>query len=716
MERRGPLSILIIALSAAIFLPGAAKGSTVAADALGSFGDEHIVFPHYSSADRATPSATVGAVGDVDADGLEDTAMVLDSFERSYPSSVWVNFSEPGLPSTRAAGQPGWRGFQVVGDHFWSAVTGLGDVNGDGLGEVVVQHYQGISVVFGRVDGQSVDVSSLGNDGFRINNVSLGTGRGFGHVSGGIAMQNSTIRAVGDQSGDGRPDLAVRDRGSAKVVFSPLSPAGATVDADNLGLGGYELDSQGGEDVFVDRLGDLNGDGRVDLAVMWDGGGAGVLAPGPGAKVNLAEVAEAGTGFELTLPDARLENAITLGDQNGDGVRELAFVVVGWERQRTLVVPNSPPLGSERTIAEPLGSAGFSAGIYDGNVNDVGDQDGDGRSDVSFSDVVRFSGDGSFNGGGILAVNPPGIGGSIFIRSGMLVGSVADRNADGRRELIAAHAAPYHHDPPYEATWQLDIFMSAPKPVPETMDPPVIGEGDALNFAGTFSTSTTGNTRTLAARASVAITDSRGRTVSVAAPEAVSANGLRTRAEVEVDPAAAGLVAGASYRYRMLLENGRGLVGVSPETSFVFRGEGSGPSPTPPDGRSADPRLPAQAGPSPGRAVGVLTGTLRRDRLVGSAGRDVIRGLAGNDLIKGMGGADRLEGGSGNDRIFGGTGADRLIGGKGRDLLDAGSGADVVNARDGRRDRVRCGAGRDRVRADAHDSVRGCERVSRSRP
>lgn len=711
MTRWVILGLFVLGLGAGIG-PGVANGA-VAVDALGALGDEHIIFPHYSSPDRANPSATVGSVGDVDADGLEDTAIVLDSFEESYPSRVWVNFSEPGLPSTRAAGQPGWRGFQVVGDHFWSAVAGLGDVNGDGLGEIVVQGYTGTNVVFGRRDGQAVDVSELGSDGFRIINVNHGTGRGFGHVSWGSAYTNSTIRAVGDQSGDGRPDLAMRDGRSVKVIYSPLNPAGATVDADNLGAGGYELIA-GDLDVFVDRLGDLNGDGRMDLAAMWDGGGAGVLAPGPGAKVDLSKVAEAGTGFELELPDARLENGITLGDQNGDGVRELAFVVVGWERQRTLVVANSPPLGSERTVTEPLGAAGFSDAIYDGNVNDVGDQDGDGRSDVSFSDVVRFSGDGSFNRGVSLGVDLTGIGGSIFISSGMLVGSVADRNADGRRELIAVHAAPYHDDPPYESTWLMDIFVSAPQPVSETIEPPVIGGEGTIGFAGTFLTSPTGDTRSLGARALVALTDERGRSFSVAAPESISANRVRTRAEVKVAANSPGLVHGASYRYQLLLENGRGLVGASPEKSFVYSGPSSS-SPTWSTPPPAGSRGAARPGPRPGGKVSVLTGTSRRDRLVGGRGRDLIRGLAGNDLIRGLAGADRLHGAGGNDRVFGGTGADRLTGGKGRDYLDAGPGTDYIDSRDGTRDRVRCGTGSDRVRADARDSLRGCERVRRSR-
>jgi hypothetical protein len=44
--------------------------------------------------------------------------------------------------------------------------------------------------------------------------------------------------------------------------------------------------------------------------------------------------------------------------------------------------------------------------------------------------------------------------------------------------------------------------------------------------------------------------------------------------------------------------------------------------------------------------------------------------------------------------------------------VDAGAGDDRVDVRDGAHDRVRCESGRDTVRADAVDTLIGCEKTT----
>jgi hypothetical protein len=146
------------------------------------------------------------------------------------------------------------------------------------------------------------------------------------------------------------------------------------------------------------------------------------------------------------------------------------------------------------------------------------------------------------------------------------------------------------------------------------------------------------------------------------------------------------------YDFRLLLENGWGLVGASRTQRFTYRPSGG----TQPGG------LVATSAPAKAKRR-LFVGTRRSDRLVGTDGPDELRGLAGSDHINGRGGDDRLSGGAGNDHLAGGRGADRLLGG---------SGNDVLSARDGRRDTVDCGKGR-RDRAIVDDRVRACERVSR---
>lgn len=103
------------------------------------------------------------------------------------------------------------------------------------------------------------------------------------------------------------------------------------------------------------------------------------------------------------------------------------------------------------------------------------------------------------------------------------------------------------------------------------------------------------------------------------------------------------------------------------------------------------------------------------DCLFGNRDDDALRGGRGDDRLNGGGGHDSLNGGRGKDRVVGRRGDDRLAGNAGGDKIRAGRGDDRIDAAGGGHDIVSCGQGRDRVRADAGDSLAGCEDVERSR-
>jgi Ca2+-binding RTX toxin-like protein len=107
-----------------------------------------------------------------------------------------------------------------------------------------------------------------------------------------------------------------------------------------------------------------------------------------------------------------------------------------------------------------------------------------------------------------------------------------------------------------------------------------------------------------------------------------------------------------------------------------------------------------------------VSGNAGNDRVDGNAGNDALNGASGNDRLTGGTGDDSLSGGIGSDVLTGGSGRDRLSGGAGRDRVSGNAGNDRINVRGGGRDRVNCGAGRDVVSADRTDVVaRNCERV-----
>jgi hypothetical protein len=118
----------------------------------------------------------------------------------------------------------------------------------------------------------------------------------------------------------------------------------------------------------------------------------------------------------------------------------------------------------------------------------------------------------------------------------------------------------------------------------------------------------------------------------------------------------------------------------------------------------------------------LLKGQGADDCLEGGTGDDVLDGGDGNDRLAGSSGRDRLSGGTGDDKLTGGKGNDRLTGGpgndtfspgSGRDVVDAGGGNDTINSVDGVKETIECGAGKDTVRADKHDRLKHCEKVTR---
>jgi hypothetical protein len=720
--RRVVMVLAVVVGLLAVFVSGAGAFPP-ALDAFGPDGDQHVAFPVFHSAQHLPPTTSVVDVGDVDGDAADDVALILDSWDSESTPAVWI--TSAASPPRSEAGKPGWRGWRIISGGFTGAMAGLGDVNGDGIGEVAVAvRYGEIDVVFGRADGATVDLRDLGDDGFRIidPDVLLGDGGG-GNSCCGVITGNARIVSAGDQNGDGRPDLAWATDSGATVAYTPATPAGATVDATALGSGGFRLAAGAlpGTDVTtVGNLGDLDGDGRDDLALAWterlgvpgplagsDSYAAAAASPGPGVSVDLRTAPAAGTGFLLRDANSFLEYATTIGDRNGDGRSDLILARVQDSPlgSRDGLVAYTPPLGSVRELHPLDPTFGQAEPLNSSTVFDAGDQDGDGVTDVGQPQGVRHSSAPVVSDSYLSA---PAHGGVAYVANGFLVGSVADRNGDGRRELLVARADPWDDETPgaYAAGWRLETYLSAPVPVAGPIQPPLLS-GQGGSFAASFTLAPAPGVTALPAQAGVEVSFPGGFVLDQRDQTVYDATAGRIDVAIPVSsPREHPFVEGETYTYRSYLETSRGAVAWSAPGSFVFH------SASTPGGLFAPHSAPAQpagaagkAPPAPARGRHVLLGTGRRDVLVGTPQADVLRGLAGDDELRGRRGADRLEGGSGRDR---------LVGGPGRDVVLGGTGEDDIDVRDGQRDTVRCGAGRDRVRADRNDRVSGCERIRRS--
>ena len=235
------------------------------------------------------------------------------------------------------------------GDSSGFAVSAAGDVNGDGIGDVLVGAFRadpnnrgsaGASyVVFGRDTGPfpaSLELSDLdGTNGFRLD--------GAAGDRSGIA-----VSSAGDVNGDGLADLLIgadgespnRDRpGASYVVFGrDTGPFPATFDLSSLdGTNGFRLNGVAAGERSGSRVsaaGDVNGDGLADFLI-------GAFAAGPNGAFSGASYVVFGrdTRFPATL--GRLSsldgtngfrvNGVAAGDYSGFAV-SAAGDVNGWGR------------------------------------------------------------------------------------------------------------------------------------------------------------------------------------------------------------------------------------------------------------------------------------------------------------------------------------------------------------------------------------------------
>jgi hypothetical protein len=205
------------------------KGSTASVD-LADLGTGGYRIDGASAGDLT--GASVAGAGDVDGDGRADVilgALSADADLRTDSGSAYVVFGKASSATVDLAGL-GAGGFRIdgaaAGDAAGGSVAGAGDVNGDGRSDVIVGSLfadkngrigsGSAYVVSGTAATSPVDLSALGDGGFRIDGAAAGDGAG--RVSG-----------AGDVDGDGRPDVLVGapnadgngrpDSGSAYVVF-----------------------------------------------------------------------------------------------------------------------------------------------------------------------------------------------------------------------------------------------------------------------------------------------------------------------------------------------------------------------------------------------------------------------------------------------------------------------------------------------------------------
>lgn len=564
----------------------------------------------------------VSAAGDVNGDGIDDLIVGAMQGDNGGVNAgeAYVIFGRAGATrgnidlTTLAAAD----GFTIIGDidgdNLGRDVSDAGDINGDGIDDIIISAQGGDDggngageayVIYGRAGATraDIDLSALtAADGFVIQGDLAGDGlRG--------------VSAAGDINGDGIDDLIVgspladnggTSSGAAYVIFGTSNATRSNIDlsalaaADGFTIVGENIGGQLG--LEVTNVGDVNADGIDDVIIgAWAGGTgtAWVIFGKTGATrgtINLAALSPS-DGFAIRGINASDQTGLSVsgGDVNGDGINDLVIGV---------------PFGdaSGRTNAGDVYIVFGQAGATRATVN---------LASLGATEGVVITGDASSDRFGF-RVSTADINNDGY--ADILVGSPTGANGGtqaGEANIIWGRAV--FRNTIAGTTGADTLTGTAANDVLRGLD-----GNDVLNGGAGADTMEGG------VGDDVYVVDDAGDTVTENASEGTD------RVETNL----------AAYTLTANVEN----------LEYTGTGDFTG------------------------------TGNGQANHIVGAAGNDTLSGGDGDDTLGGEDGDDILNGGDGNDRLIGGVdgiGADTLNGGAGNDFLVVDNVGDVANGGDG---------------------------------
>jgi Ca2+-binding RTX toxin-like protein len=644
---------------------------------------------------------SVSTVGDVNGDGFADIIVEAPGagLNGQYAGAAYVIFGRAGEfeANLNLSSLDGTNGFQISGAAEFDSleiVSAAGDVNGDGLADVILKAPEAnangsdsgaVYVVFGRSGGFAADlnVGSLdGTNGYRISGEAAGDNAGW------------SVSVGGDFNGDGYDDIILgapyadpnsrTDGGTAYVVFGKAAGFGSNLNLAALnGKNGFQINGEGRLDNAswsVALTSDVNGDGFDDIIVgapygdekfKTDCGAAYVIfgkAGGFDANLNLSAL-NGKNGFQIIGEEAYDYVGFSIsamGDVNGDGLADICV-------EAREADPNGRRnAGASYIIFGKEGGQGANL-----NLADLNGKNGfqiSGESEFDYATDVSVAGD--INGDGIddLIIGAPfadprgstsGAAYVVFGKKGFFPSEIDLRDLDGRNGFQITGAAKYDEaGTSVSAAGDVngdgydDILVGA-----HGTDLTDYDEGTAYIIFGKQTVATSGRDKLTGTNGHETISGMAGDDVLI---------GRGGNDRLEAGTGTDTLIGGRGNDTYVIdggdtiIENtGEGTDTVEIQFTYTL---------------GADLEDLVLTG---SRAVSG-TGNVLANSITGNAANNRLSGMGGSDRLAGVSGSDLLDGGQGNDRLDGGVGADSLFGGAGRDTLDGGPGADRLTGGEGK--------------------------------
>jgi hypothetical protein len=329
---------------------------------------------------------SVSSAGDINNDGITDI-IIGASGANSTTGKTYVVFGKASGWSTPISLSTlnGADGFQLDGvsanDYSGYSVSAAGDINGDGIGDILIGAYgtspgAGIYnvgqtyVIFGKASAWTtpISLSTLnGTSGFRLDGVSA------------YDYSGRSVNAAGDVNNDGIADILIgayyanSGAGKTYVVFGKSSGWTSPISLSALnGANGFSLNGVAGDysGRSVNAAGDVNNDGIADIIIgayraNSEAGKTYVVfgkASGWASSISLSTL-NGTNGFALNgvyIGEVVGFSVSSAGDVNNDGIADIIMggYNAGSQSGRTYVVfGDSPPVLASNALVIGAGCA-----------------------------------------------------------------------------------------------------------------------------------------------------------------------------------------------------------------------------------------------------------------------------------------------------------------------------------------------------------------------